>query len=155
MGDDSWSDYIKQCCIGQHCWAAGVLYTETGEIFDVAADDDDGWTHLYSDPFEAEIDGKKRTINESEILTKILESGRSEVGLWLAQNKYHIIRTDVMPFKDDKEYQVTFFAKGKIGGVLVKGDSYSVIGLYNEEKEQTKNGCLGVILEFCHIIRAY
>lgn len=59
-----------------------------------------------------------------------------------------------MPFKDDEEYQVTLFAKGKTGGVVVKGPTYSVIGLYDEEKEQTKNGCVGTMLEFCHAIRA-
>lgn len=154
MGDQSWADYIKESCIGSTCWAVGVAYTESGEIFEVAADDDNGWAHLYAEEHEEEIDGQRKKINETALLLGVLQTGKSADGVWLGQKKYHVMRTDTMPFKDDEEYQVTLFAKGKTGGVIVKGPTYSVIGLYDEEKEQTKNGCVGTVLEFCHAIRA-
>jgi hypothetical protein len=34
------------------------MLKESGEFFEVAADDDDGWKYLYADPYEAEINGK-------------------------------------------------------------------------------------------------
>lgn len=35
-----------------------TLSQESGEIFDVAADDDNGWAHLYAEEFEDTVDGE-------------------------------------------------------------------------------------------------
>lgn len=131
----SWQAYVDTQLIatGQVKQAA-LLSCEDASVW---ASTPDFMPRTYDAPITLE-DGSDSTaaVNEAEVLVKLMNTGEAGLlGLRVNGEKYQILRTYHEP-------AVTVYGKKKRGGICItRTNMVLVVGVYDENENQTSGGC--------------
>lgn len=157
-GDDivaEWNERIHTWMItGKQVAVAGLAHVSDGAVFAAACTEGDPVDMIYKPPYEVSMpqeDGtdKMTPVNEPDIIKFAAENLRAPNGLWIAGQKYKVVRTEDACDQGKHTFKTLFCAKPKGGCcVVVTPGGITILAIYSEELGQQSVGAKAAALAF-------
>lgn len=165
--EDQWSPIVQEWTVDTgYCCAGALANAEDGALYAAApttastAESTVGWDLVYAADADRDImqeDGstKPMPICEAATLKEATNPpGRPKHGLWIGGNKYSVVQFDPEFESGDATFITAFANRPKKGVHLVSTGTTIVIGMYDEEQEQTSGNCKRVVLAFAEYMKS-
>ncbi|KAF7459177.1 profilin PRF [Cryptosporidium felis] len=160
MSSSDWDSIVKEWLIDTGCACVGGLCSsENGTFYAASIDEGDAWKTILREDHEENViqaDGVTEApemINDQSTLCQAICEGSAPNGVWIAGNKYKIVRIEKDFQQNDTVVNVTFCNKPQGGCFLVDTQNgTTVVAVYDESKEQSSGNCKKVALQLAEYL---
>lgn len=155
-----WDDMVKEWLIdtGNAC-AGGLCSSADGSFYAASVDQGDAWKTLVREDHEENViqeDGVSEAcemINDQATICQAICEGKAPNGVWVAGNKYKIIRVEKDFQQNDATLNVIFCNRSQGGCFLVDTQNGTVVvAVYDESKEQSSGNCKKIALQLAEYL---
>jgi profilin-like protein len=157
-----WDTVVQQWLVDPGSCYAGGIANKADCVYYAAAPvaGEEGWGHIYADDHtiqQLQEDGETTVpvnVNEAALLLQCVEQGRVSGGIWVGKKNFKCVQQEdnVELEAGSVNWRFCAISEPKGGAHIVATGSTVVVGLYQEDKQQSSGNCKNAVMAFAEYL---